>query len=320
MPRMPRLLPHLLPLAVVASLSLMPALQAMPAPEPRQVPRTADLYKRGYTEADFPRVQKLADGVYSYEQVRSAGTEKFATVSLFVVTPAGVLVADGQGSVEETARMLAEIAKVTPRPVTHLVIGSDHGDHTAGNTAFPPDVKVYATPASKAILSGGRAGATPQEITAVDQQLTLTLGGTEIQVLFLGRAHTGGDLSVYLPKEKVLFMSEAYLNRVFPAMRSAYPSEWVATIEKAQAMDVTTYVPGHGFVETPAILKEELENARQALLTVIAEAKRLHSARVPVAEAVTQARFGDLETWALRASQGATAIRRVYLELEGQLK
>jgi cyclase len=284
-----------------------------------QVVRTADPAKRGYTDADFPRVQNLADNVYSYEQLRSAGTEKFTTVSLFVVTSAGVLVADGQGSMEETRRMLDEIGKVTRQPITHVVIGSDHGDHTAGNAAFPSGAKVFATPVSKAILEGP-SGIAPQPITAVEQKTTLTLGGVEIQMLFLGRAHTGGDLSVYLPKERILFMSEAFLNRIFPAMRSAYPSEWVATIARAQTMDVTTYVPGHGFVDSPAVLKEELETARKALVQVIAEAKRLHAGGVPVEDALKQARFGDLETWTLRASQGATAIRRIYLELDGKLR
>src|SRR4029078_5065589 len=102
------------------------------------VVRTGDPYKRGYKDTDFPRVQKLADGVYSYEQLRSAGTEKITTVSLFVVTTAGVLVADGPDHLEETQRMIAEIGKVTKQPITHLVIGSDHGDHTAGNAAFGP--------------------------------------------------------------------------------------------------------------------------------------------------------------------------------------
>lgn len=48
---------------------------------------------------------------------------------------------------------------------------------------------------------------------------------------------------VHLPKQRILFMSEAYLNRVFPAMRSAYPSEWVGVVDKALAMDVDRYVP-----------------------------------------------------------------------------
>ena len=60
------------------------------------------------------------------------------------------------------------------------------------------------------------------------------MGGEEFQILFLGRAHTGGDLSVYLPKEKILFLSETFLNRVFPAMRSAYPSEWLAALEQSR--------------------------------------------------------------------------------------
>ena len=294
----------------------------------QQIVRTGDPVKRGLKETDFPRIQKLAPNVYSYEQLRSAGDEKFTTVSLFVVTAAGVLVADGQGSVAETRRMVDEIAKITPQPITHVVICSDHGDHTAGNGAFPAGATFYAHPTSKAVLEagagrgGGRGGDAPPvpvPSQVVPDKTVLKLGGTELQLLFLGRAHTGGDLSVYLPKERILFMSEAYLNRIFPAMRSAYPSEWIGVIEKAQKMPVDIYVPGHGFVESPAILKEELETYKQALVRVIAEAKRLHAAGVAVDDAVTQAKFGDLETWTLRPSQGATAIRRVYLELDGKL-
>ncbi len=295
-------------LAAVIGLTLA-AFQAGPS----QVVRTADPAKRGLTAADFPRIQRLADGVYWSEQLRSAGAETFTTVSLFVVTSAGVLVVDGQGSVAETTRMVHEIAKVTPQPITHRVIASDHGDHTAGDAAFPAAAAVFVHPTSRATMGLS----TPA--TLVQDKTVLTLGEKEVHILFLGRAHTGGDLSVYLPKERILFMSEAYLNRVFPAMRSAYPTEWVAAIEKAQAMNVETYVPGHGFVESPATLKEELEAFRQALRQVIAEGRRLHAAGVPVETAVTQAKFGDLEGWTLRAGQGATAIRRVYLELDGKL-
>ena len=274
--------------------------------------RTGDPAKRGLTSADFPRVTRLAEGVYTYEQLRAAGNEKFTTVSFFVVTTDGVLVADGQGNVEETQRLVSEIAKITPQPITHVVIGSDHGDHTAGNAAFPANAKYYIHPTSQAILK--IAGA-----ELVTDRTAITLGSTDIQVLFLGRAHTGGDLSVYLPNEKILFMSEAFMNRIFPSMRSAYPSEWVKVIERAQQMNASVYVPGHGFVDPPGILKEELETFRKALMQVIAEAKRLRAARVDADTAATQATFGDLETWTLRSSQGAIAIRRVYQELEGKL-
>jgi glyoxylase-like metal-dependent hydrolase (beta-lactamase superfamily II) len=113
--------------------------------------RSANPTDRGLTDADFPRIQTIAPDVYTYEQLRSAGQERFTTVSLFVVTPAGVLVADGQGSLAETTRLVAAIRTITPQPITHVVIGSDHGDHTAGNAAFPIEAVTYAHPASIAL-------------------------------------------------------------------------------------------------------------------------------------------------------------------------
>ncbi len=315
---------------LLAGLALAACASEVPDPPPAEldVPRTADPVARGFTKADFPRVQEIAPGAFTYEALRSAGDERFTTVSMFVVTPAGVLVADGQGSVEETRRMLAAIAEVTDRPVTHLVVASDHGDHTGGNTAFPDGVEVLAHPTSAALLEaaaeraravGDPRGVPPVATRLVADSVALDLGGYQVRVLFLGRAHTGGDLVVHLPEHGVLFMSEAYLNRVFPAMRSAFPSEWVRMIERAQAMDIEVYVPGHGFVETPEVLEEELETYRRALVRVIDEGRRLHAEGVPVAEAAERARFGDLETWSLRASQGARAIRQVYAELDGTL-
>lgn len=291
------------------------------------IPRTADPATRGFTEGDFPRMQELAPGVYSYEALRSAGEERFTTVSLVVVTDEGVLVADGQGSPEETTRMVAAIAAITDEPITHVVIASDHGDHTAGNSAFPEDAVFLAHPTSAAVLAasaqrpdfreGAPAVVVPTEL--VEEERVLEMGGREIRILFLGRAHTGGDLAVHLPAERILFLSEAYLNRVFPAMRSAYPTEWVEMLRRAEALDADIVVPGHGFVETPAVLQEELIRYREALEQVIAEGRRLYEAGVPVEEAVAQADFGELEGWSLRESQGAIAIRRVYLQLEGGL-
>jgi sugar phosphate isomerase/epimerase len=102
-------------------------------------------------------------------------------------------------------------------------------------------------------------------------------------------------------------------------MRSAYPSEWVEMIAIAQAMDVDVYVPGHGFVETPEILEEELQTYREAMELVIAEATRLHGMGLDVDAAAARAKFGELEEWTLRSSQGARAIEKVYEELNGEL-
>jgi glyoxylase-like metal-dependent hydrolase (beta-lactamase superfamily II) len=149
---------------------------------------------------------------------------------------------------------------------------------------------------------------------------SVKVGDIEVQARFLGRAHTGGDLMVWLPAAKILFMSEAYLNRVFPAMRSAYPTEWVAVIDAALEMEVERYVPGHGFIEEPGPSREELIAFRDALKAVIAEATRLHRAGIPAEAAAAQANWGPYAEWFLRDQQAPIAIRRVYDELEGKLK
>src|SRR5262249_10871512 len=150
------------------------------------------------------------------------------------------------------------------------------------------------------------------------------------EILFLGRAHTGGDLSVYLPKDRVLFMSEAYLHSIFPAMRSAFPTEWLQTVKNAESMDAAWYIPGHGFVDDAKTLKSDLPVYRRAMEQVIAEAKRLHDAKVPCAppapggqrvpcEAAAKGNWGELTSWTLYGSQLETAIRKVYDELDGKL-
>jgi glyoxylase-like metal-dependent hydrolase (beta-lactamase superfamily II) len=293
------------------------------------VVRTADPIKRGMQLSDFPRTVKVADNVYTYEDFH-AGPEKFTTTNMFVVTRDGVLVADGQGSPAETKGLVDAIRKVTPKPITTVVIASDHGDHTAGNASFPAGVHYIIHPTSKAILdrsaeaaaTAGREGGwkLPADAELVADKKTIAMGGEEIQILFLGRSHTGGDLAVYLPRQKILFLSEIYLNRVFPAMRSAYPSEWLKTLDRAEAMHANIDIAGHGLTETGAVSQEELRAYHKAMTAVIAEATRLYKAGVPVDQAISQANWGEYASWTLASSQGPIAIRKVYEELSGKLK
>ena len=263
----------------------------------------------------IPRTVKVTDSVYTYEDYHS-GPEKFTTTNMFVVTDEGVFLADAQGSVEETKGLVEAIRKVTPKPIKYVVICSDHGDHTAGNSALPPGIGYFIHPASKAILENGRGWKPPSDARLVTDKETVKLGGEEFQILFLGRAHTGGDLSVYLPRRKILFLSETFLNGVFPAMRSAYPSEWLKSLDRAEKIDATIIIPGHG---SSAVTKEELHKYHAALQYVIDEATRLYKAGVPADDAIKQANWGEYKSWTLASSQGPIAIRKVYEELSGKL-
>jgi cyclase len=301
-------------LTVLATLAIAAAAEAQP--------RTADPAKRGLKPGDLPRIIKITDTIYGFEGIHGSG---IPTVSLIVIGNDGVLIADGQGGPEQTKQMVDAIAKVTTKPLRWYVVGSDHGDHTAGNSVLPKDITYIVSPASKAQLERDAATAKPPRVVVVPPKAmagdkeVINVGGSEVQVLNLGRAHTGGDLSVYLPKEGILFMSEAYLNRVFPAMRSAYPSEWLKTLDRAIAMNVRYYIPGHGFIEEPKVAREELLEYRKALQYVVEEVRRLHKLGLSADEARKQANWGPYKEWMLSDSQDIIAIRKVYEEIEGKL-
>jgi glyoxylase-like metal-dependent hydrolase (beta-lactamase superfamily II) len=67
----------------------------------------------------------------------------------------------------------------------------------------------------------------------------------EIHLLFLGRAHTEGDVFVYLPKEKVVITGDALIGWT-PYMGDGYPEDWAGTLDRLAELDFTHIIMGHG--------------------------------------------------------------------------
>jgi cyclase len=316
------------PLALLSVPALLLGLIGLRVPLVAQsapVLRTGAIADRGLTPADFPQLKKLTDHVYVFSDLHSAGFG-YMTNDMIVITTDGVLVADGQGTPAVTQRLVDQVATLTPQPIRYVVIGSEHGDHTGGNVSFPSTATFISSPASQANLqrqaAADRPGA-PKTIVpteTVSDRRVLMMGSTEVQILYNGRAHTGGDLEVYLPKAKIAFLSEVFSNHIFPSMRTANPIEWIATLKKVSALDATIFLPGHGFVDDPPVLREELAAFQQAVIYVVAEAKRLHDLGLPVEAAIKQANWGPYETWTSKERNAPIAIQRVYDDLEGKIK
>jgi glyoxylase-like metal-dependent hydrolase (beta-lactamase superfamily II) len=302
-----------------------------------QVPvRTADANKRGLTDKDFPHVVKLANNVYAVEVLPPAGNaaagaqERVTTNSMVIVTTDGVMVVDGQGSVGDATKLIDEIKKITNQPIKYVVVSSEHGDHTGGLSAFPSTATFISHPLTKATFEAqaaaparGGNGNTPRVVVpteTVSDKRTIKMGNTEIQLMFLGRTHTAGMLEVYLPQQKILWMSEGYNHHRFPTLRTGYPSEWIATLKKAEAMDVQYYAGAHGFIDDAKTMKADLPEYRKALESVFAETKRLYKPGANVDEAYKQANFGPYASWTSSGQQAETAFKKVWEELDGKLK
>jgi glyoxylase-like metal-dependent hydrolase (beta-lactamase superfamily II) len=84
----------------------------------------------------------------------------------------------------------------------------------------------------------------PPDVT-LSERLTLHRGGREIQIIFLGRAHTGGDVVVYFPADKLVFTGDvAFAGPSF--LGDGFVDEWPQTLENLKALDFDIFVPGHG--------------------------------------------------------------------------
>ena len=84
----------------------------------------------------------------------------------------------------------------------------------------------------------------PPTVT-LNKRLTLYRGSREIQLHFFGRAHTGGDVVVYLPQEKVVFTGDMLLGGI-SWLGDGHVDEWSATLEGLKQLDFEVVLPGHG--------------------------------------------------------------------------
>ena len=186
-----------------------------------------------------PQIQttKVAgtEGVYVF---RNGGHQ-----SMFVVTSEGVIATDpvAYGRPTGGQTYLDEIRKVTDQPVKYLIYSHHHFDHIAGGQAFKDaGAKVIAHHRAKARLALLKDPHTvlPDE-TVSDKGRTISLGGTTLELKYLGLNHSDSTLVMRLPKEKIIFVVDTLPVGQVPGrgMIDFHPIESEAFIKKVLAMD-----------------------------------------------------------------------------------
>lgn len=125
---------------------------------------------------------------------------------------------------------------------------------------------------------------TPPNVT-LTTQMTFYRGGREIQIRFLGRGHTAGDVVVYLPNEK-LVMTGDFLTSGLSNMSDSYPEEWAASLDALKKLDFDTVLPGHGEAFTD---KAKIDYFQAYLRDVWIDVSRLKQQGVSAEEAAKRA-------------------------------
>jgi len=201
----------------------------------------------------------------------SPGNQNFISNAAFVVTPAGVVVIDALGSPALAKRLVAEIAKVTPQPITHVIVTHYHADHIYGLQTFKAQgARLVAHRAALAYLNSETARLRLQvsreelapwvdantHLTLADEWLegpkVLTVGGVRFEINPVGPAHTPEDLVVYLPSEKVLFAGDLVFRSRVPYVGQADSRHWITALDSLLKFDTQVIVPGHGALSSEA--------------------------------------------------------------------
>ena len=152
--------------------------------------------------------------------------------------------------------------------------------------------------------------------------MTLYRGGREIQILYFGRGHTGGDVVVYLPKEKVLFSGDLFVPNL-GFMGDGFLDEWIVTLEELKKLDFDTVVPGHGEVVATgaAALKERIGFVQDYMRDLWKQANDLKRQGVSAADAAKRIDLTAHKThFAQLTAVGvdARAVARIYQVVDGR--
>ena len=193
---------------------------------------------------------------------------------MFVVTKAGVIATDpvGYGRPTGGQTYVDEIKKVTNQPIKYLIYSHHHYDHIAGGKAFKDaGARVIAHKRAKERLAVLKDPHTvlPDE-TVNDKGRTITLGGTTLELKYVGINHSDSTLVMRLPKEKIIFVVDLIPVASMPGrgMIDFYPLESEDSIKRIIAMDWERLIPGHPAPAARLGTKEDVQD----LLTFLQDA------------------------------------------------
>jgi cyclase len=241
----------------------------------------------------------------------------------------GLVVGNGQSLLIDTLfdppmteNMVTHMRHLTEgRPITALFNTHSDGDHWFGNQIVD-GVDIIATKASAAEMREkgpasierlrqlpGETGDFAREAfgpfvwenvtptyptTTFETEMTLDVGGIEVQLLNLGPAHTGGDAIAWVPESRTLFTGDLLFNGGTPIVWAGPVQGWVNACNAMEELGAEVVVPGHG----PVTDVRTIRLIRDYLEYIVAQSKEMFDAGIPPAEAARRiplGRFAELD-------------------------
>ncbi len=223
--------------------------------------------------ADVPSVpvemplQKLSDHVYYVQGVAGIATDNagFISNAAAIVTNEGVVIVDALGSPALAKKFLQRIREVTDKPIVKAIVTHYHADHIYGLQLFKAEGAEVIAPAgyheyveapiAEQRLEERRISLAPwvdenthivMPDTVIDKNTTMQVGDVELDILYLGAAHSDGDLAVLVKNDAVLISGDLIFEGRVPFTGSANTAHWLDVLEHLDNTGLKALLPGHG--------------------------------------------------------------------------
>ncbi len=185
---------------------------------------------------------------------------------------------------------LDKLRRHTDKPVRYLVLSHYHAVRTLGAAAFDADVIIAHDNTRDLIAERGmedwasEAGRMPRLFQGADtipgltwptltfaDRMTVELGGTRgcVELAYLGRGHTRGDIVAWMPRQRILFAGDLVESEAALYTGDAYHLDWMTTtLDRVAALGAETLVGGRGKVVREGEVGRAIDQTRRFLLTL----------------------------------------------------
>jgi cyclase len=275
-----------------------------------------------------PVVEEVSRGIFGYMQLDGSWGLNNAG---FVVGKDAVAAVDTCFTVRRSDALREAIERASEsRPVRTLVNTHHHGDHTHGNMVFVPGATIVGhercreevlatglgTKAMWPAVEWGDIVVTPPSVTFTERMtiwVEQDADVVELELLYVGPAHTTNDVIVWAPERRVAFSGDVIFNGGTPFALFGSIEGWLAALDLLRRLGVETIVPGHGKVCGPGVI-DEVEEYLRFVQKVAKEGFEAGASPLDVARGTDLGKFREL----LDAERLAGNLHRAYSELRGE--
>ncbi len=176
-----------------------------------------------------------------------------------------VMVVEAQATPRLAGKVIEKVREVTDKPITHVVLTHYHAVRVLGASAFDAQQVIMSEKARAMVAERGQEDWDSEfarfprlfeghesipgltwPTTTFNDRMSVYLGERRIDLMHLGRAHTAGDIAVYVPDQNAMFTGDIVEYHSACYCGDGHFHDWPGTLENIRSFHLDAIAPGRG--------------------------------------------------------------------------